>query len=445
MKQSVQLLFTQADHLLKSVFNPGWFTNQQTIKTFQSEVLRVCCLVVICVNFLIGFLGSWVSYQFYGIVTLLALCVLLLNKQGKYGTARILFKGFIHLIILILSASHADLLLTYACLLGGVLVCYLLYFDDSQWKLIVHVLIMLGIFSFFQITNYSLPNQIEVTDQLLNRAFIINIGCILASVVLSLLYLVVVYEKSEKHLRRTLVALKHRNQEMDQYVYRVSHDLRAPLCSVTGLVNLAKEEDGREAVQQYLALIGNTIQKSDNFIQSVLTHSMVLNKESKPAVLELDQLVRTCFNELHDMRDWQRVQLEIKTDANSPFCSDVFRLTTIFHNLIQNAIRFQHPTAENRFIHCTIQVDARQAVVVLEDNGMGIEPESIRKIFDMFYRGTEKSEGSGLGLYIVKQALEPIGGSISVESQSGQGTRFTLKLDNMAPGQPAGRQKRFPR
>jgi hypothetical protein len=74
---------------------------------------------------------------------------------------------------------------------------------------------------------------VEVTDELLNRTFIINIVCILGSVLLSLLYLVIVYENSETHLRRTLTELQQRNHEMDHYVYRVSHDLRAPLCSVT--------------------------------------------------------------------------------------------------------------------------------------------------------------------------------------------------------------------
>ncbi len=433
MKLSAQLFHTQVDRLLKSVFNPEWFTNRLTIRALQTEILRVCCLVVICVNFLIGLLGSWVSYQFYGVVTLVALCVLLLNKRGKYEAARILFTGFIHLSIFFLSAIRTDLLLTYPMLLAGVLICYLLFFDDAQWKLVGNILIMLGIFSIFQVTSYTIPYQVTVTDQLLNRAFIINIGCILASVVLSLMYLMVVYEKSEKNLRRTLVELKHRNQEMDQYVYRVSHDLRAPLCSVTGLVNLAQEEEDLVAVRQYLTMVASTIKKSDNFIQSVLTHSKVLNMELKPVRIDLEQLIGECFNDLSEMPDWQRVELTIKTEASSLFCNDVFRLTTIFHNLLENAIRYQNLEDPKSFIHCDISVNSRQAIIVMADTGIGVERESIRKIFDMFYRGTEKSQGAGLGLYIVKQALDRIGGTVSVESQPDQGTRFTLKLDNLAP------------
>jgi signal transduction histidine kinase len=289
---------------------------------------------------------------------------------------------------------------------------------------------MLVIFSVFQATSFTLPMHVEVTDELLNRAFFINIICILGSVLLSLLYLIIVYENSERNLRGTLAELQLRNQEMDHYVYRVSHDLRAPLCSVTGLVNLAAEEEDPAVLRNYLTMIGSTISKSDDFIQSVLTHSKVLNTQMQPTVLHLDTLIRDSFGDLRYLRGWDKVQLQVEMDARAPFRSDLFRLSIILNNLIANAIAFRNEEAESSFLSFRITVDTHQAVLTVRDNGTGIGPESIDKIFDMFYRGSERSTGSGLGLYIVKQALSTINGTIQVQSTPGAGTTFTLTLPN---------------
>jgi signal transduction histidine kinase len=124
------------------------------------------------------------------------------------------------------------------------------------------------------------------------------------------------------------------------------------------------------------------------------------------------------------------VQLQVEMDARAPFRSDLFRLSIILNNLIANAIAFRNEEVESSFLSFGITVDAGHAVLVVRDNGTGIGPESIDKIFDMFYRGSERSTGSGLGLYIVKQALSTINGTIQVRSTPGAGTTFTLTLPN---------------
>jgi signal transduction histidine kinase len=275
--------------------------------------------------------------------------------------------------------------------------------------------------------------HVEVSDELLNRAFFVNIVCILLSVLLSLLYLLIVYENSERNLRHTLAELQLRNQEMDHYVYRVSHDLRAPLCSVTGLVNLAAEEEDPVVLRNYLSMIGSTISKSDDFIQSVLTHSKVLNTQIQPTALQLETLVKDSFQNFRYLNGWDKVGLQVEISAEIPFYNDLFRVSIILNNLIANAIKFRRPEAARSFVSFRIEVDERKATVYINDNGTGIAPTSIPKIFDMFYRGSETSTGSGLGLYIVKQALQKIEGQIQVESTLGVGTMFTLTLPNYTP------------
>jgi signal transduction histidine kinase len=374
--------------------------------------------------------GSWVSYQFYGVITLVSLTMLLLNKQGNFNAARWIFMSCVHGAVFLLSAYRVDLLFTYGMMLAGMLLSYVFFFNEEPWQLVGNVLVMLVIFSVFQATSFTLPMHVEVTDELLNRAFFRQHRLHPGSVLLSLLYLIIVYENSERDLRGTLAELQLRNQEMDHYVYRVSHDLRAPLCSVTGLVNLSVEEEDPAVLRNYLTMIGSTVSKSDDFIQSVLTHSKVLNTQMQPTELHLDTLIRDSFGALRYLPGWDQVQLQVEMDARAPFRSDLFRLSIILNNLIANAIAFRNEEVESSFLSFGITVDAGQAVLVVRDNGTGIGPESIDKIFDMFYRGSERSTGSGLGLYIVKQALSTINGTIQVRSTPGAGTTFTLTLPN---------------
>jgi|GEM_PF-2076145 len=420
----------RTEKALTAVMQLPIFAEQSSLRGLQTEFLRLCCLVVLSLNLLLLFVGSWVSYQFYGVITLVSLTMLLLNKRGNFNATRWIFMSLVHAAVFLLSAYRVDLLFTYGIMLAGMLLSYVLFFNEELWQLVGNVLVMLIIFSVFQVTSFTLPLHVEVTDELLNRAFFINIICILGSVGLSLLYLIVVYENSERDLRGTLAELQLRNQEMDHYVYRVSHDLRAPLCSVTGLVNLAAEEEDPAVLKNYLSMIGGTISKSDDFIQSVLTHSKVLNTQMQPTVLELDTLIRNSFADLGYLAGWDKVQLRVEMDATAPFRNDLFRLSIILNNLIANAITFRNEEAQSSFLSFRISVDAERAVLVVADNGTGIGPESIGKIFDMFYRGSERSTGSGLGLYIVKQALSSTHGTIRVESTPNAGTTFTLTLPN---------------
>jgi signal transduction histidine kinase len=104
----------------------------------------------------------------------------------------------------------------------------------------------------------------------------------------------------------------------------------------------------------------------------------------------------------------------------------------VFNNLISNAIRYSDPYKKQSFVRIGITTTVDQAHITVEDNGIGIEQEHIEKVFNMFYRATESKSGSGLGLYIVKETLDMLGGKIQVSSTMGKGTTFTLTIPNKA-------------
>ena len=223
--------------------------------------------------------------------------------------------------------------------------------------------------------------------------------------------------------------LKIRNAELDNFVYKVSHDLRAPLSSVLGLVNLSKLHGNTDNPQEYIGLIGDKIQALDNFISDVLSHAKNLKMEVNIGQVDLGKIIEQIFTELSYLDGAQQVRRTVKIDGID-FFSDHWRVSEIFRNLISNAIKYRRPNSDDSYIMIKITVDNLCADITFADNGIGIRDSSLKRIFEMFYRATDRGDGSGIGLYIVKNAVEKLGGQIKVASQPGEGTRFHIILPN---------------
>jgi signal transduction histidine kinase len=224
--------------------------------------------------------------------------------------------------------------------------------------------------------------------------------------------------------------LKVRNFELNNFVYKVSHDIRAPLVSIEGLVNLMRMSHQENGSSVYLELIYNSIRKLDHFVRNVLSHSKNLNIEIAISKIDLHHVIRKSREQLYYLEKESEIRqiLEVKGEA---LYSDEERLIEVFKNLISNSILYRNPGKPNPYFKIKMEVYASHAFIEFSDNGEGIE-ESIRgKIFDMFYRGNERSRGSGIGLYIVKQALHKISGEIKLESKMYEGATFKIKIPNL--------------
>lgn len=223
--------------------------------------------------------------------------------------------------------------------------------------------------------------------------------------------------------------LKIRNAELDNFVYKVSHDLRAPLSSVLGLVNLSRLEGNTDNPQEYISLIGEKIQALDHFIGDVLSHSKNLKMELTVGKVDLHRIIEQTFTDLSYLKRAREARHVIKIDGID-FYSDHWRISEIFRNLISNAIKYARWDSDDAQIIIKISVDHLCADITFADNGIGIKESSLKRIFEMFYRATEQADGSGIGLYIVKNAVEKLGGEIKVASRPGEGTRFHILLPN---------------
>ena len=197
-----------------------------------------------------------------------------------------------------------------------------------------------------------------------------------------------------------------------------------------GLIQLIHQEQGREIRQDYLNLIENRAVKLDGFIQSVLNQSQVLNAQIQISRIDFAVLIKEGFEDLKFHANWERIRLNIHLTGEDPFCSDELRIVIILKNLISNAIKYANRYAEESYLNFEIVITPQEARIRVEDNGIGIDATYQSRIFDMFFKATDKSDGAGLGLYIVKQAVEKLHGHLTVESQKGTGTTFHLVLPN---------------
>jgi two-component system CheB/CheR fusion protein len=237
--------------------------------------------------------------------------------------------------------------------------------------------------------------------------------------------------QTQSMLENTLVELNEKNFELDQFVYKTSHDLRAPLTSILGLVNIIREEKEEQTKKQYVDLIEGRVQKLDAFIKSMLEYSRNTRTPVQVAPIHFPSLLEECLGELSSLTHVERLRIYTQINGEN-FSSDPFRLKMIFSNLLSNAIKYQDFYKEESYLKISIDISASQATIAFEDNGVGVKEAYQGNLFNMFFRATDQSEGSGLGLYIVKQAVTILQGTITLQSHLMEGTLFRLSLPNCA-------------
>jgi PAS domain S-box-containing protein len=223
------------------------------------------------------------------------------------------------------------------------------------------------------------------------------------------------------------IRLKQTNFELDSFVYRASHDLRAPLRSVLGLLNLIRMEPAPEQKNAYINLAEKSINKLDSFILDLTNFSRNSRLEVQSEAIDFREVIGECVENLRYMENADQVALELLIEDEVTFLSDSSRMSILFQNLISNAIKYRR-TGVNSFVKIHVKTSKDGAEIEVSDNGKGIQAEYLGRIFEMFFRASEDSYGSGLGLYITRQVVEKLGGRIEVSSEFGEGSTFKIRI-----------------
>ena len=216
-------------------------------------------------------------------------------------------------------------------------------------------------------------------------------------------------------------------QELDRFVYSASHDLSAPLKSILGLVNLIRSESKSETIDVYLDNMERSIEKLENFIDDIIKYSRNSRLDVVNEEIELEQLVHEILDNLKYADGFGSIEFKTNFKRLPVIESDRFRLKIVLNNLISNSIKFRSTKYNTKpVIEINGVLKKGSPVIEVHDNGQGIDEEVKDRIFEMFFRGAVNSTGSGLGLYIAREAAENIDCRIQVESEVSQGSVFSL-------------------
>lgn len=234
-----------------------------------------------------------------------------------------------------------------------------------------------------------------------------------------------------KHFESTLLEKNHEltkiNRELDQFVYSVSHDLRSPLLSIKGILSVIDENVSPDENQMYLSLIEKSVNRLDSTIIEILDFSRNARLDQIFSKFNIRDLVQNIFSDLAYVTE-EKVELQFEFEGDEIIASDKARLEILMKNLISNGIKYRKKGGETSYVKVSLIETEKNYVISIEDNGEGISEDNQLKVFDMFYRASTSSPGTGLGLYICKDIVAKMNGVIDLISELGVGTRIILTL-----------------
>jgi len=245
--------------------------------------------------------------------------------------------------------------------------------------------------------------------------------------------------KVSSEIYRNKIEVKRRNEELyrinnelNRFVYSVSHDLRAPLLSMLGLVDLCKMEEDPEQVKEYFQLVESSIRKMDEYIKTTLEYYRNLKSKLIIEKVDLKELIEEIAEPLKNYNQFVRFSLKIEDGA----ClhTDRVRLKIALNNLISNAVKYGYQAPGTEYlITVSVNKGAANTKISVMDEGKGIAADQLKNIFEIFYSASagKSIDSTGLGLYLVKQSVEKLKGEVDVRSKVGVGSEFEITLPDL--------------
>ena len=264
--------------------------------------------------------------------------------------------------------------------------------------------------------------------------FVLNMVITTVLIIFSFGFLIRMNQQSQQILERLIKEwnsknkeLEKANAELDRFVYSTSHDLRSPLLSIKGLLNLIKTEESNKKKVEYLDHIEKSVYRQDEFITEILQYSRNTRLDLNPSEICVKDEIEYIVDECKLMGEGKEILFEIDVSPTYMVITDKLRFITIFKNIISNAVKYRDLRKQPKIVISAKSIK-NVCSLSIKDNGIGISETYQDTIFDMFFRATENNSGSGLGLYIVKEMVEKLHGSISVNSTERIGSTFLVNI-----------------
>ena len=301
--------------------------------------------------------------------------------------------------------------------------------QQSKWQQMADVLFSLGVVSSpLDLKGFVYSPAISAQARV-KRILQIS-ALVLAFLGVIMLFLLLYNWQLKRAVRARTKSLEKTNRALDSFVYSVSHDIRSPLSSIQGIINLMRLDP--QDMDKYIELVESSINRLEDFTGDILAYSRNSRSDLKLNAVDVTSIIEKSINGIKFLDEKNNITFIKEFKSNGGFTTDAWRLEVILGNLISNAVKYSDLSKESSYVRIRATVDNHGLNIFIEDNGIGIAENHMGKIYDMFYRATESSTGSGLGLYIVSETVEFLQGKIDIKSKLHQGTKITIKLPDLA-------------
>ena len=385
------------------------------------------CIVSAVFNYKIGYFETLPVLSGTGL--LLSLTILL-HRSGNHSLANYVLLATINIAVYILASSESAKTGSFLFFIVSSIASFAVFSYQERLLSIIFAVFTYVLFALAYFIDFSILPTRTYSDDVLLLCIIINFSAALPATVMAVYLLKTLNHHNALELVENNMLLSKSNAELDRFVYSTSHDLRAPLSSIMGLINITLDTQNPNEVKKYLSLMKDRVHSLHDFIKDITDYSRNNRLEVKREPVKLADLAQEVWESLKFSPEAENIDFRIDIPDDVYIQSDKNRLRVIISNLISNAVRYHDLKKQNRYIRLSYQINGRVAYIQVEDNGQGIASEYHNKIFDMFFCANDESKGSGLGLYIVKEALMKLSGTIRLESAIGVGSTFTVVLPN---------------
>lgn len=235
-------------------------------------------------------------------------------------------------------------------------------------------------------------------------------------------------EKRTAKIKDTIRKLQQTNKDLDTFTYKTSHDLKGPISRIKGILALARFENPEAKTDKYLDLIEKTTKEMDILLSKLTQVHNIYNSKIEYKPIDIPTIFKEVMEKISPLVEQAKFKFHFDLKNENELKTDEKMMELILLNLLENALIYADDQKSQQEIKLSTFRKENTFYLSIEDNGVGIPEKQLPRIFEMFYRGSEKSIGNGLGLYLVKVAVEKIGGKLKCETEEFEFTRFTIEF-----------------
>jgi signal transduction histidine kinase len=400
---------------------------------YKNAVLRgnliVLSIFVGAVYLLVDWINDITGNELYYVsAILIGVIALYLNRLGKHKLSSISFMLLINLLVFLFASKDQYRSGVYIFFVVTAMSSIAIFGHRYKYWAFAFVCLSIALFFISYWGGISIQPKRNYSEAYINLNFAINFLIAMLSVIAQLYFLIAINTKTEKEIMAKNELLAKTNTELDRFVYSASHDLRAPLRSLLGLIEVTQKTVRPEEIQECLMMMKDRVHNMDLFIKEIIDFSRNARQALRYEPINVRAMVQEVINDLKFAEGMEQIYVRLDIPSDFTILTDKSRLSVVLHNLIGNAFKYHDPQKENQEVTVKVTGDNEHARIEISDNGIGIAPEHQEKIFEMFYRASEQSNGSGLGLYIVRETVTKLKGNIQVSSTPGLGSVFAITL-----------------